>query len=409
MNKIHSPSHKTPEELSRLFQLACELHQGGKFKEAIAGYNSLLDIIVHSSLLHFNCGLAHFELQDFKAAESHYEKAVTETPEDPDIWYNRGLNFRRLKRYTDAADSFEEAFKNGDATVDTLYNLALCYQDLENYSEASPLYENILSQEPGHLSTLNNFAYLCHKIGDMGRTTSLYRQLLKHNPDHQAAKHMLSSLTGKTPESAPLEYVESVFDNYADTFEQSLVEHLHYQTPDKLYDLYCKSSCSDRKALCLDLGCGTGLAGEKFKTCCKKLIGVDISQRMLDIAREKNIYADLVKADIIDFLQQEKHATMYPLILAADVFTYMGDLEKVFLTCASSTEESGHLLFSVEENTDNPVSYKLKPTGRFGHSAKYIETLCKKSRWQISAYQHSQLRKDKGEWIMGHLYLLQKK
>ncbi|HIQ36459.1 MAG TPA: tetratricopeptide repeat protein [Desulfocapsa sulfexigens] len=406
MSKKKTAPQLRREEFKNLFSHACNLQETGQLADALLVYDELLASFPGSPLIHYNCGLAFFDLKNYSKAESHYEKAVAGAPEDPDIHYNRGLNFRRLLRFEDAAKSFEDACKSGDTTVDILYNLALCHQDLEEFSEAARIYRIILSQRPTHQSSLNNFAYLCHKSGDVKQAKSLYGQLLKLNPKHLAAKHMLYSLTGVTPDNAPLDYVESVFDNYADDFEHSLVENLQYKTPMALYDLYCDYYHGVALTTCLDLGCGTGLAGEHFKHCCSELIGVDISQKMLDVAREKNLYNELVKNDIISFLQTKEHK--YDLIVAADVFTYMGDLENVFKECCTVSKASGILLFSVEETDNiNNKTFNLKQTGRFGHSVEYIETLCKQTGWTIIDHKISKLRQDKGEWIKGHLFILQ--
>ncbi len=404
MNKM-LPAHTiTPENIENVFNDACLLHKNGEIKEALEVYRAILSILPESSLLHFNSGLALFELGQFQDAEDHYKKAVQFSNDDPDIHYNRGLNFRRLERFKDAVLSFENAFTLGDATIDTLYNLALSNQDMGDSSEAERLYRIILQQSPGHLSSLNNYAYLCHKSDEPEKAIHLYQQLLKFNPEHQAARHMLNSLSGKTPDTAPLDYVESVFDNYAKEFEHSLLDKLQYKTPAALRLLY-KDAASDYPVQqALDLGCGTGLAGVEFKDCCQKLSGIDISEEMLKIAQEKNIYNKLIKDDILHFLQSCEQDIN--LIIAADVFTYMGDLKKIFTESAAITADNGFFLFSVEESDNLP--FILKATGRFGHSKRYIQSLCNSSGWSIIECTHSKLRKDKGEWINGFLFILRK-
>ena len=46
-----------------------------------------------------------------------------------------------------------------------------------------------------------------------------------------------------------------------------------------------------------DMGCGTGLVGEAFKKTlsAEEIVGVDASQGMLDVAKEKDCYTDLEK------------------------------------------------------------------------------------------------------------------
>jgi predicted TPR repeat methyltransferase len=395
----------TPEEFTKLFNHACNLQENGDMIEALEVYYKLLNYYPGSHLLHFNCGLAYFDLKNFLKAESHYDKALANSADDPDIHYNRGLNFRRLYRFEDAVKSFEAALKTGDTSVDTLYNLALCHQDLDDNIKTAHLYNIILSRDPNHQSSINNYAYLCHKSGDTKQAASLYTRLLKLNPEHQAAKHMLCSITGTPQDTAPLVYVESIFDNYADNFEQSLVEKLEYRTPEVLHDFFCKVIHKTSLRKCLDLGCGTGLAGERFRQCCKELTGIDISRKMLEVAIKKKLYDRLIKDDISHFFQSNDQK--YNLILAADVFTYVGKLERIFTECNNSIEPSGFLIFSVEETLKCQKGFELKPTGRFGHSVDYIKKLSKKTGWTVTKYKHSKLRKENGEWIMGYLYILQ--
>lgn len=401
MSKCPSTPHNDLEEL---FGQACALHESGRLDEAVEAYRQLLTRIPSSPLLHFNCGLALFETGNFPAAEEHYQKALQTQTQDSDIHYNRGLNFRRLGNLQDAISSFEEAYRLGDTSVDTLYNMALSYQDKEEYQQASRLYDTILEITPEHLSSLNNYAFLCHKSGDSTKAEQLYRQLLKYNPQHKAAQHMLDSLLGNSPDTAPLEYVEAIFDNYANGFEQSLLNKLHYQTPMRLRELYRAHFPDDKRKHCLDLGCGTGLAGVELTPYCQQLTGIDISEEMLRVAHDKEIYQQLLKGDIQSFFESSN--TFYDMMVAADVFTYMGDLEKIFKGCSSQAMDQALFLFSVEDSTTAP--YQLKPSGRFGHSVAYIQALSHKYSWQTINCTSSQLRQDKGQWIEGKLLLLQK-
>ncbi len=349
-------------------------------------------------------GLALFDLNKFEKAAIHYDKACSIDPNDPDIHYNRGLNLRRLGKYKEAIEAFWDARKRDATSMDIVYNMALSHQDLKEYDKAATLYEEILAKAKNHQHALNNYAYLCHKKNDFVKAEQLYRRLLELNPDHSAAKHMLNGLCGITTDSAPLEYVESVFDTYADSFEESLLKELQYQTPEALKELLFSLFPALDKEKCLDLGCGTGLAGAAFKGCCKRLTGVDISDKILQIAKKKGIYDALIKDDILSFLTDDSDT--YSLIIAADVFTYMGDLEQLFFACRNRCTKSGLFCFSVEESDSK--TYNLKDTGRFGHALDYIQSLSEKTGWTVHSNRQSRLRLDRNKWISGFLFVLQK-
>jgi len=394
----------TADELKYKFVQACEMQEENALSDALSIYNELLLFIPESPMIHFNMGLAYFDIGNFDKAEDHYKTACLGNPNDPDIRYNQGINFRRLGELREAIDAFSMAEKLGDSSIDTLYNMALCYQDLKEFDDAAKRYKVILERDKSHQSSLNNYAYLCHKTGDLKKAEQLYKRLLKLNPQHIAAQHMLNALLGITPDNAPLEYIESVFDGYAANFEENLLKDLFYRTPTELWRFFRRLFPKHHNCRCLDLGCGTGLAGEAFNSACCELTGVDISDKILSKANEKKLYKQLIKNDILNYLANTKEH--FDLIIAADVFTYMGELTSLFKACTQKCDRGGVLCFSVEESEGD--SFHLKETGRFGHSHSYIEKVCKEAGWKLIASERSKLRKDKDQWIYGYLFLLQK-
>ena len=101
---------------------------------------------------------------------------------------------------------------------------------------------------------------------------------------------------------------------------------LGYRVPELLFELVLRIFPMKRTRSrrmyehCLDLGCGTGLAGKFFRCACTKLTGVDLSEKMIARAADKNIYDALIADDVIRFLEQEKE--QYDLLIAADLQLY---------------------------------------------------------------------------------------
>jgi hypothetical protein len=62
-----------------------------------------------------------------------------------------------------------------------------------------------------------------------------------------------------------LQGVRELFDEYADTFDDELVNGLRYDVPNLLRKQIPPGALFKR---CLDLGCGTGLSGVAFRDCC---------------------------------------------------------------------------------------------------------------------------------------------
>ena len=131
--------------------------------------------------------------------------------------------------------------------------------------------------------------------------------------------------------------VEDLFDEYAPTFEQHLCERLAYDIPSVLLEMLQMEPSFANKApgvlsehLALDLGCGTGLAGVALRQhCVGRLEGCDLSQGMLDIARDKAVYDALHRADAVLFLRRQPPAAA-DIVVAADVLIYVRDLAPLF-------------------------------------------------------------------------------
>ncbi|MBR6664038.1 MAG: methyltransferase domain-containing protein, partial [Alphaproteobacteria bacterium] len=146
------------------------------------------------------------------------------------------------------------------------------------------------------------------------------------------------------------QYVKKIFDEFADSFDEVLHD-LEYTVPTKILQILQadKPDFIDKKIAVLDLGCGTGLCVQSLKKILKNAVfyGVDISPKMLEKAATKNIYKKLINEDVEAYLF--KHKNRYEMIIAADVFTYFGDLKKVFEGVYKSLKKDGVIVFSISE------------------------------------------------------------
>ncbi len=120
----------------------------------------------------------------------------------------------------------------------------------------------------------------------------------------------------------------------------------------------------------LDLGCGTGLAGDCFKEAAKggRLDGVDISPAMIEEARRRELYDELIVADFESFLSLS--GPSYGLILCADAIVYFGDLAPTLAGVAKRLEPEGIFLFTCEAKQGD--GWELTDANRFRHSEAYL-------------------------------------
>jgi len=152
----------------------------------------------------------------------------------------------------------------------------------------------------------------------------------------------------------------------------------------------------------IDLGCGTGLAGMEFRVIADRLSGIDISPKMIEEAKKKHVYDILLVGDIIEFLNDT--AEKYDLFIATDVFIYIGNVKRIFDSVQNRSLRGAYFLFSTESCARN--DYVLRQTGRYAHSRTYIQSVAKEHGFVTEMCQSAGIRKERGQWIMGDIFIL---
>ncbi|MDH3637590.1 MAG: methyltransferase domain-containing protein [Gammaproteobacteria bacterium] len=215
-------------------------------------------------------------------------------------------------------------------------------------------------------------------------------------------RHMLYARLGlHVPQAAP-GYVRALFDDYAETYDQHLTQELAYNAPEALLESLVPR-LNERRLAIADLGCGTGLCGPLFAPYARSLVGIDLSGKMIDLARTRKVYHELVTTDLLDYLHRHQHR--FDLCLAADVLVYTGDLRPVFTAVAHSLAAGGYFAFTVETATDR--KWRLQSTGRYAHSSVYVRTLASATGFEILDSRPVSYRLQHGQPVPGAIWLLQ--
>lgn len=165
-------------------------------------------------------------------------------------------------------------------------------------------------------------------------------------------------------------YVRHLFNYFSSSYESHMLTQLHYQAPVVIRGLFDMLMPGVSGLAILDLGCGTGLAGQAFQTVAARLTGVDLSPRMLDFARRRGVYQDLLLADME---RPVVSPASFDLVLAADSLVYLGELDRVLTAVAHALRPGGHFLFSVERK--DGTGYELGPKRRWRHSETYLRQM----------------------------------
>ncbi|HEB51286.1 MAG TPA: tetratricopeptide repeat protein [Desulfobulbus sp.] len=395
---------KDIEELQRIYVQAVALHEQGELDEAARCYSRVVAELPDADVVHYNLGLVHFEQDRHGEAAGAFRRAAELQPHDPDNWYNLGLALKRCGRFAEAEQAYLHALELSPDDPDILYNLGCCHKDGGEAEKAVAVYEELLERDPGYTPALNNLAYLHHLLGHHDRARDLYRRLLAARPGHPAASHMLAALEGRAVAEPPGDYVRDLFDQFSEYFEEKLLEKLGYRVPFLLHELLVELTGDPvRYGRAIDLGCGTGLVGETFRSTCDHLTGIDLSPRMIEVAAGKQVYDRLAVSDLVPYLERSK--TPYDLLVAADVLIYLGDLAPLFEAAFRAAGKGAFFVFSTERGESG---WALRPTGRYAHGRDYIAGMAAATGWQVAAERESGLRREGGDWLEGDLWVLRR-
>jgi predicted TPR repeat methyltransferase len=290
------------------------------------------------------------------------------------------------------------SLSSGDPAADRRVDFALMLFAERDYAAAVEMMLGALEIVPGWALGWFQLGEFYEAAGDMAGASTAWRTALALDPsDHSGAslKLALAEAAGGAP-TPPSAFVEMLFDQYAPKFDQTLVGALGYRVPDLLEAAITKAH-PDRFGLVLDLGCGTGLMGERLRASCDRLEGFDISAEMLRKARAKGIYDRLEKADLQSFIYEGPRPD---LVTAADVFMYVGALEGVVKTVAGLLREGGLFAFSVEE-LDATGGFALQPSRRYAHTEAYVRQVLAGWGLKMISLEEKVIRQDRNEPVRG--------
>ncbi|MEM9043869.1 MAG: methyltransferase [Pseudomonadota bacterium] len=245
------------------------------------------------------------------------------------------------------------------------------------------------------------------KAGDLTAAAAAFREVLRLDPeDHGGAAVRLASIgQGEDPERAPTAYVTTLFDQNAASFDEILVARLSYEVP-KLIAKELAAAGHGPYGGVLDLGCGTGLVGVALAGQFQQLVGVDLSEEMLAETDERELYDQLFIGDVVQFLEEEEEK--FDLVVAADVFPYLGALEAFFAGLKPCLAQGGVVAFSTEtlpEEAFDSRGWKVGDKIRFAHSESYIKKLLKTHGLELVVFNDVTVRMDMGLPIPGHLVI----
>ena len=349
-------------------------------------------------------GIALIELGQLPDAIACLGEAVRQAPGLSPAWQGLAEAMVRVGDAEAAASVYAAAIEN--VPLDGKLRLAavMCAMRARQFELAIELGE---AARRAGLADACLFGLLGHaksKLGHHQAATADYQDALRLAPEDPYVRHLVRA-AGMLPgaERAPADYLEAVFDGYAENFDEHLIA-LGYRMPGEIRDTLIgliDTGVIPGLGEVLDLGCGTGLVGLLVADLpMAGMTGLDVSENMIAKARDRRIYRDLISADIPKFLGRTERR--WNTVLGGDVFCYFGALEAVFADVARVLRPGGVLICNVEHDP-GAADWRLEAQGRYVHSQAYVRFCLDRAGLEVLALQPETLRYEGGAPVAGLL------
>jgi predicted TPR repeat methyltransferase len=379
------------------------LHAAGRTGEAATCFERALALDPTHAAACLNLADALLDLGDHDRALATYRRALSLLTPFPEAHHNLAAALLHLGDAAGAIQECQQALAARPGYALALNTLGVALAEVGRIDEAVVALQQAVHCRPHYANAYHNLGNVLEKAGRLEEARQAFRAALAIQPALEEAHYNLAALGDlPPPPGTPRSYLMRLFDSYAASFDRHLVETLSYQVPEMLHEAVLACSGPVAGLDVIDLGCGTGLVGLRFRGVGGRLVGVDVSPGMLRQAGRRQVYDQLVLDDLVHYL----HARREPcdVVLAADVFIYLGELTAVFQSVARLLRVGGLFAFSLESTTT--ADYLLQRNHRYAQSSAYIQRLAGQHGLATALDRPVALRRDGSADAEGRIVVL---
>ncbi|MDN5248267.1 MAG: methyltransferase domain-containing protein [Wolbachia endosymbiont of Tyrophagus putrescentiae] len=249
-------------------------------------------------------------------------------------------------------------------------------------------------------------------VGNLQKAYNYFIKTLKLDSKHAEASYYIKKMTDPSLIKAlPINLIKQYFDYTGEYFVEHWLIAKQYKGHELVHAAIIKifDNKSIAKLNILDLGCGTGICGHflKINNIGNYITGVDISNRMLNIARGcfikgKSVYNELIRMNMSDFLAQEKKHK-HDVIIFAEVLHYLSDFQSELELAKEVISNKGAIVCIARRKEGDGIDF-VNRGDYFRHSESYIQHITKEINMQISYMSYCKIY---GSQVDGILFVLQ--
>ena len=382
-------------------------HQSGRSEVGIEMIQRSLELAPDRAECYNNLGIIYKAKGRLDEALDAYQRAVALDPGHAQAHNNIGVLLKSERRVPEAEAAYRTAIRLNPDYAAAYHNLGILLGNTNRLREAVVCYCKVTTLSPEHKEARRLLAMAHCTLGEVPKAVAIMERWVAEEPDNPVPRHLLAACSGRdVPPRADDRFIETVFDDFAATFDEQL-EHLGYRAPQIIAAMLADSGTPAAKALdVLDVGCGTGLCGPLVAPYARRLTGVDLSAKMLAKASVRQVYDELVKGELTAY--QRSRPAAFDVIVCADTLCYIGALDEVAAAAAAALRPGGQFFFTVEalfesesvSESEAERGFRLATPGRYTHAQPYAERVLTNAGLAAQVV-HAELRMESGLPVAG--------
>ncbi len=176
------------------FSLAVQLHQSGRFPEAVAAYRQALALKPDFAEAYSNLGSALSDLGQFEEALAAYHRALTIQPQNATVYYNAAVALKTLGKRNEAEAALRRALALKPDFAEALVNLGAILAEGGRLEEAVTVLKRALAIRPDVVEALNTLGKSLKDLGRIEEAFEVLQRAVAIAPDHANAYNTLGNV-----------------------------------------------------------------------------------------------------------------------------------------------------------------------------------------------------------------------
>lgn len=385
-----------------LLREAVAAYVAGRLGAAEVGYRRVLRKRPGDHLALYGMGLVSFHAGAKEQSIDYLLRSLVSKEDNGLAWNLLGTLHLETGKLVEAKIAFTRATELSPEICETWCNLAICLTRENDPQAAEAQLRRALNCPPPNSTAYEALTHMLCEQARLQEAASLVAAWVRHDPTHPIARHMAAAFSGQDPPSrASDDYVRRLFDVFAAEFDSTL-KTLNYQGPQLVTTALRSAASGSAFSAVLDAGCGTGLSGPLVRQICRRLVGVDLSEKMLEQAQRRGCYDELVAAELSAFMRSRPQA--FDAILSADTLVYFGELSEPLAAAHQALQPGGVLVFTLEALPESEsADHRLGVSGRYSHSEAYLRGVLGEAGLGVESITRQTLRHERGAGVEGYL------